>query len=78
MSESKIEAEVERKIQTDESSDKTVYKGVKKSWPERLKGIFRPAFTLDRLRNVGLIGLVCFITIILFLTLKGGKNNDKS
>ena len=77
MSESKIEAEVERKIQTDESSDKTVYKGVKKSWPERLKGIFRPAFTLDRLRSVGLVALVCFITIILFLTLKGGKNNDR-
>lgn len=77
MSESKIEPKVERKIQTDESSDKTVYKGVKKSWPERLKGIFRPAFTLDRLRNVGLIGLVCFISIILFLTLKGGKKNDR-
>jgi len=77
LSESKIEAEVERKIQADESSDKTVYKGVKKSWPERLKGIFRPAFTLDRLRSVGLVALVCFITIILFLTLKGGKNNDR-
>ena len=77
MSESKIEAKAERKIQTDESSDKTVYKGAKKSWPERFKGIFRSAFTVDRLRNVGLIGLVCFITIILFFTLKGGKNNDR-
>jgi len=77
LSESKIEPEVERKVQGGESPDKTVYKGAKKSWPERLKGIFRSAFTVDRLRNVGLIGLVCFITIILFLTLKGGKNNDR-
>lgn len=78
MSERKIEAKVERKIHADQSSDKTVYKGAKKSWPERLKGIFRPAFTLDRLRSVGLIGLVCFIAIILFLTLKGGKKNGKN
>ena len=78
MSETKIEPKVERKVQADESPDKTVYKRAKKSWPERLKGIFRSAFTLDRLRNVGLIGLVCFITIILFFTLKGGKKNDRA
>lgn len=77
MSESKIQPKVERKIPTDQSSDKTVYKRVKKSWPERLKGIFRPAFTLDRLRNAGLVALVCVISIILFLTLKGGKKNDR-
>ena len=78
MSESKIEAKVERKIQTDESSDKTVHKGAKKSWRQRLKGIFRPVFNVDRLCNVGLVGLVCVITIILFLTLKGGKKNGKN
>jgi len=78
LSESKIEAEVQRKVQTDEGSDKTDYKRAKKSWPGRIKGVFRSAFTLDRLRAAGLVGLVCFITIILFLTLKGGKNNDRS
>ena len=78
MSERKIEPKIEGKIQTDQSSDKTVSKRAKKSWPQRLKGIFRPVFTLDRLRDAGLIGLVCFITIILFLTLKGGKKNDRA
>ena len=78
MSESEIEPKVERKVQGGERSDKTVYKGVKKSWRQRLKGIFRPVFTLDRLCNVGLIGLVSVITIILFLTLKGGKKNDRA
>lgn len=77
MSETKTEAKVERKVETDQRSDKTVSKRAKKSWPERLKRIFRSAFTLDRLRNVGLIGLVCFITIIIFFTLKGGKKNDR-
>lgn len=77
MSESKIQPKVERKISTDESSDKTVYKRVKKSWPEKLKGILRPAFNLDRVRSVGLITLVCIITVILFFTLKGGKKNDR-
>ena len=78
MSEHEIEAELETKIQADKSSDKTVSKRAKKSWRQRLKGIFGPAFTLDRLRNVGLIGLVSVITIILFFTLKGGKKNDKA
>ena len=77
MSETKIEPKVERKVQTDESSDKTVSKRANKSWRQRLKGIFRSAFSLDRLRAAGLIGLVCFITIILFFTLKGGKKNDR-
>lgn len=78
MSESKIEAKIERKVQGEQSSDKTVHKGAKKSWAQRLKGILRPAFNVDRLRNVGFIGLVCVITIILFLTLKGGKKNAKN
>jgi len=72
------ETKIERKVQGDESSHKTVYEGPKKSWPQRLKAIFGSAFTLDRLRDVGLIGLVCVITIILFLTLKGGKKNDRA
>ena len=78
MSETKIEPKTEKKIPSDQSSDKTVYKRAQKFWPEKLKGIFRSTFNLDRVRVLGLIGLVCAITIILFLTLKGGKKNGKN
>lgn len=72
------ETKIERKVQGDESSDKTVSKRAKKSWHQRLKAIFGSAFNVDRLRSIGLISLVCVITIILFFTLKGGKKNDRA
>ena len=78
MSETETKPKVERKVQTDKDSHETVYKGTKRPWRERLKGILRPVFNSDRVRNAGLAGLVCVVGIILFLTLKGGKNNDRS
>ncbi|MCK4419632.1 hypothetical protein KAV79_07475 [Candidatus Aerophobetes bacterium] len=68
----------ERKIQGNESSNKAAYERGKKSFGRRVQGIFRSVFTLDRLRTAGLVGLVCGLSVILFLTLKGGRKNGKN
>jgi len=68
----------ERKIQNGENSGKPVRGRDKKSFRQKLQGIFRSAFNPDRVRVLGLVGLVCVISIILFLTLKGGKKNGKN
>ena len=69
---------IERKIQSDENSGKPVRGGGKKSFRQRLQRIFRPILNPDRVRTLGIVGLVCAISIILFFTLKGGKKNGKN
>ncbi len=71
-------SKTERKIQNGENSGKPVRGRDKKSFRQRLQGVFRPVFNLDRVRTLGIVGLVCVISIILFLTLKGGKKNGKN
>ena len=67
----------ERKIQGSESVSEAVRERDKKSFRQRAKGIFRSVFNPDRVRTLGLVGLVCALSVILFLTLKGGKKNDR-
>lgn len=73
-----MNAKTERKIQGGENSSGGDYQRGKKSLGQGLKAVFRSVFTLDRLRTAGLVGLVCGLSVILFLTLKGGKKNGKN
>lgn len=78
---SENETKTQGKVEAGQETDKGDSEGVKRNWREKVKRLFQSTFTLDRLCDIGLVGLVCVIGIILFLTLKKGginKNENRS